>query len=48
MPYEFTIQGDAIIFACFDEPQNSIFQFPLISIYIYIYIYILLVSMDPQ
>ena len=41
MPYEFTIQGDAIIFACFDEPQNSIFQFPLISIYIHIYIYYL-------
>jgi len=34
MPYEFTIQVDAIIFACFDEPQNSVFQFPLISIYI--------------
>ena len=34
MPYELTIQGDAIIFACFDEPQNSVFQFPLISIHI--------------
>ena len=47
MPYEFTIQGDAIIFACFDEPQNSIFQFPLISIYIHIYIYITCINGSP-